>query len=64
MPKPSGDSGAFGKVHKDVKKSYNLGEIVTITFRSANPANDLRDPETFIFIEKKIDSDSYLIILN
>ncbi|GMH38629.1 hypothetical protein BSKO_06513 [Bryopsis sp. KO-2023] len=43
----------FGAVLKQVRKdSFCHGETVEATFRSANPRNDLRTGDSFLFVEK------------
>lgn len=51
---PSVLSGShFGAVRKDVsKKSFRIGEQVSVEFQSACPRNSLRSGDTFLTVEQ------------
>ncbi|KAF7554021.1 hypothetical protein G7Z17_g3226 [Cylindrodendrum hubeiense] len=48
---------SFGKVLKQPDSKYSLGDVVKVTFRAANPRNNLRLEGTFAAIEQKIDGE-------
>lgn len=42
---------SFGSVAVDAKDSYSMNEIVLVSFRSANPRNNLRIQDTFLTVD-------------
>ena len=51
----------FGNVVEQPREAYSIsgGEVVEVSFRSANPRNNRRLEDTFLTVERKVEDGSY-----
>jgi neutral ceramidase len=47
---------SFGQVKSDANASYNKGDSVEVSYRGGHPKNNLRTQDTFLKIQKKVNS--------
>lgn len=45
--------GAFGSVVTDAAARYTQGDVVSVSFSSGHPRNDLRTQSSFVFVERQ-----------
>jgi len=51
----------FGSIVKNVKASYNKGDVATVTFWGGHPKNDLKTQSTFLEVQRK-DGNTWTVV--